>query len=157
MFIEEIKNWRIDSIVPVEVATRYAEALDSENISKEEIKNIIFNSSLWSAPKMKRFIGMVCDLLTEGAFGDWYICKFNHGRARNIVQAFNNTTKEYYYLSNFELYVVIKEFQIHKFNSLCINAFEGATYKKNEETDNTEKFINDELVEVIPPLGKIQY
>lgn len=157
MFTEELKNWKIESIIPVEVAVRHAEALDNENITKEEIKNIVANSSLWSEPKVEKFTGMVWNLLTEGAFGDWCIYKFNHGRAKDIVRIFNKVTKEYYYLSDFETYVVIREFQIHKFNSLKMNAFEKATYKKNKETGNIEKIVDGKVIEIIPPLGKIQY
>lgn len=160
MFTQELNNWEIESIIPVEVAKRHADVIINEYHKEEDFidyveTTMLNNPNYWSSEKEydevgARFTGAY-RFQSEGAFGDWVLCRSN----RTSPYVWNNKTKQRIYIDEFTIYVLIREFQIHKFNSLHINALDGGVYKLNKETGNTEKFINGKLVEIIPPLGKI--
>lgn len=144
MYIELVKNWNIENIIPAHIAMIHAEALDKNSITKKELYNKVWNSKLWGESK-----NGLSWLQVEGAFGeDW---TFSRGDNDKGFMAINNLTWESFSLSSFEMYVIQMEFIFNKLNSLHINAFD------HTEIKDGKKYINGEYIEDIKPLGKIEY
>lgn len=86
-------------------------------------------------------------LETENAFGDWIVLKFSYG----APFLWNLKTLRKQSINIFELYVIIEEFQINKYNSLNIKDGEDVVIKEGK------KYIDGHFVEDLKPLKKINY
>ena len=142
--------YRITHIIPSSVADKYKEDLINNKVSEKDLKEFVKKSNLWDI-EANYLLGTnkAFKLETENAFGDWIVLKFSYG----APFLWNTKTLNKQFINPFELYVLIQEFCVNKYNSLNIVYEDG----KDIVIKEGKKFINGVFVENLKPLGKIVY
>ena len=140
-------EYKIGNIIPENIAREYEKNFLVEDTNKD-LKEITKDSKLWSDEAYFELgQNKAYKLETEEAFGDWIVLKFFYG----APFLWNIRTLKKQYINVFELYVLIQEFQINKYNSLNIKDEEDVVIKEGK------KYINGEFIEELKPLKKINY
>lgn len=138
----------IIDIIPKDIIEKYKKEVLDLKYSEKDLKEINKESKLWSLePNFQLGVNKAYLLNTEKAFGNWVVLKYSYG----APFIWNLKLLQKRYLTPFELYVLIQEFQINKYNSLNIQEGEDVVIKDNK------KFINGIFVEELKPLDKISY
>jgi hypothetical protein len=141
-------EYRIEKIIPEKIARSHEEKLLEEGITEKDLKEFTKESKLWSDEAYFELgQNKAFKLETENAFGDWIVLKFSYGDPF----LWNLKTLRKQSINIFELYVIIEEFQINKYNSLNIKDGEDVVIKEGK------KYIDGHFVEDLKPLEKINY
>lgn len=141
-------EYRIEKIIPEKIARSYEEKLLEKGIAEKDLKEFTKESKLWSDEAYFELgQNKAFKLETENAFGDWIVLKFSYG----APFLWNLETLRKQSINIFELYVIIEEFQINKYNSLNIRDGEDVVIKEGK------KYIDGHFVEDLKPLEKINY
>ena len=141
-------EYRIEKIIPEKIARSHEKKLLEEGITEKDLKEFTKESKLWSDEAYFELgQNKAFKLETENAFGDWIILKFSYG----APFFWNLKTLRKQPINIFELYILIEEFQINKYNSLNIKDGEDVVIKEGK------KYINGNFIEDLKPLEKINY